>query len=321
VTRTSDYLTMERMLNYIVLLRTEQYVKNLFIFLPLFFAQKIGSGELFFNTLISFLAFSLLASATYIFNDYHDIEHDRKHPNKKNRPLASGTVSPKEAVLMLVFFLVAGMAIAVFLTNRQVLFLCILYLALNFAYTIKLKHIAIIDIFVIASNFVIRIFVGSVAANIELSMWIILMTFLLALFMALAKRRDDLLIFLEKDNKTRPVLDGYSIGYLDSSMMIMASITIVSYIMYTVSHEVIIKFQTDKLYLTALWVILGVMRYLQITFVERASGSPTDVLLKDRFIQLTLCAWLLTFSALIYKLPEIIGDALARLFAATGLGG
>jgi decaprenyl-phosphate phosphoribosyltransferase len=312
---------IERLRDYITLLRPDQYIKNIFIFLPLFFAQKILDAGPLFETLSAFLIFSILASSIYVFNDYHDVQYDRRHPLKKNRPLASGKVSRKEAKLLMLVLVSVGLTAVVCLLNPYALIVCLVYLALNVTYTLKLKHIAIVDVFVIAMNFVIRIFVGSFTASVPLSIWIIIMTFLLALFMALAKRRDDLLIYFASENKTRRVLDGYTVSYLDSSMMIIASITIVAYIMYTVSHEVIVKFQTDKLYLTAIWVILGIMRYLQITFVEERSGSPTEILLKDRFIQATVCAWILTFGVMIYKLPHVLLDGLANLFRSAGFGG
>jgi 4-hydroxybenzoate polyprenyltransferase len=155
-------------------------------------------------------------------------------------------------------------------------------------------------VFIIAAGFVIRLFIGSLVTGIELSMWIIIMTFLLALFLALAKRRDDVVIFLASGERTRKVVDGYNLDILDLSMTIMASVTIVSYIMYTVSPEVIKKTNSDKLYLSVVFVMLGVMRYLQIVFVEKGSGSPTDVLLRDRFIQMTLAGWVLLLWMLIY---------------------
>ena len=196
--------------------------------------------------------------------------------------------------------LVAGLAASWWL-SPQMFSLLLLYLILNVAYSIRLKHIPIIDIFVIAVNFVIRIFVGGAVTHVKITMWIIIMTFLLALFLALAKRRDDVLIFLETDQKTRKSIDGYNLTFIDSAMMAMTAITIVAYIMYTVSPDVIAKFGTDRLYLTTAFVILGIMRYMQITFVEEKSGSPTEILLKDRFIQFTLLGWIFSFGILIYR--------------------
>lgn len=280
-------------------MRPSQYFKNLFIFAPLFFGLKITNIELLLSTFVAFLSFSLIASAVYIFNDYHDVEEDKLHPTKKNRPLASGSISKKAALLLMLMLLLVGLCIFSLL-GRQMLYIVFVYLVINIAYTIKLKHVAIIDVFIIAIGFVLRLFIGSAVTNVELSMWIILMTFLLALFLALAKRRDDVLIFLSSGDKTRKVIDGYNIDIVNLSMTIIASVNIVSYIMYTVSPEVIKKAHTDKLYLSVVFVLLGIMRYLQITFVEKKSGSPSDILLRDRFIQLTISGWILTLWILIY---------------------
>lgn len=280
-------------------MRPHQYIKNLFIFLPLFFAIKITDTVLLTNTVIAFIAFSLAASAIYTFNDYHDIEEDRQHPKKKNRPLASGAISKVQAVVIMVVLLVSGFAL---MTTESLQAVAILaaYVIMNIAYSFYLKHIAIIDVVVIAIGFVLRLFVGSVVTGIQLSMWIVIMTFLLALFMALAKRRDDVLIFLETGKKMRNVINGYNLQFLDTAMAIMASVVIVAYTIYTTSAEVVERFHSQYLYLTALFVILGIMRYLQIAFVHLDSGSPTRIVLKDRFMQLTILAWIVSFVWLLY---------------------
>lgn len=280
-------------------MRPHQYIKNLFIFLPLFFAIKITDTVLLTNTVIAFIAFSLAASAIYTFNDYYDIEEDRQHPKKKNRPLASGAISKVQAVVIMVVLLVSGFAL---MTTESLQAVAILaaYVIMNIAYSFYLKHIAIIDVVVIAIGFVLRLFVGSVVTGIQLSMWIVIMTFLLALFMALAKRRDDVLIFLETGKKMRNVINGYNLQFLDTAMAIMASVVIVAYTIYTTSAEVVERFHSQYLYLTALFVILGIMRYLQIAFVHLDSGSPTRIVLKDRFMQLTILAWIVSFVWLLY---------------------
>lgn len=254
---------------------------------------------LLLKTMIAFIAFSLVASSVYIFNDYHDIEEDRKHPTKKNRPLASGKVSKQSAKILMIILLMFGLAIS-YLLKGTVFYLILSYFILNLLYTLKLKHIVIIDTFIIATGFVIRIFVGSQAGNIWLSMWIIIMTFLLALFIALAKRRDDVLVYLETGDKARKIIDGYNLEFLNTSMVIMASVVIVSYIMYTISSDVVSRMHSENLYLTVVFVILGLLRYMQITIVEKKSGSPTEMLLRDRFLQLSILGWIATFILLIY---------------------
>ena len=287
------------MSDMIKLMRPHQYIKNLFIFIPLFFAMKITDITLLTETLLAFIAFSFSASAIYILNDYHDINEDRLHPTKRFRPLASGRVSKSRAIAMMSLLFVLGFGMMAMI-SIEAFFILILYVALNIAYSFRLKHIAIIDIVIIALGFVLRLFVGAVVADIELSAWIVVMTFLLALFMALAKRRDDVLIFNQTGKKMRRVIDGYNLQFLDTAMAIMAAVVIVAYTIYTTSPQTVEKFHSKYLYLTAFFVIIGVMRYLQITFVYQDSSSPTKIVLKDRFMQFVLIGWVMTFVWIIY---------------------
>lgn len=274
-------------------------MKNLFVFLPAFFAGRIANFGLLSQTLVAFISLCLLASAIYILNDVRDLAADRAHPTKRNRSIASGRVSVRAALVQALSFCMAGLAVAGSL-GLSVLVLAGLYLALNLAYSLGLKHIPILDIFIVSVGYVIRIFIGGVVDNVMISMWIVIMTFLLALFLALGKRRDDVLIFIESGAKTRKAVDGYTLSFIDSAMMVMAAVNVVSYIQYTVSPDVIGKFHTDKLYVTTVFVLLGILRYLQLTLVEKRSSSPTEVLYMDRFIQLTLIGWILSFMVIIY---------------------
>ena len=285
--------------NIIVLIRPHQYVKNLFIFMPMFFVGQMGNIDLLVDSLIAFAAFSLSASAVYILNDYKDVEDDRQHPTKKNRPLASGSISSQTGLVIMSLLAICGLALMASLSIEAVEIL-IVYIILNLAYSFKLKHVAIIDVVIISTGFVLRLFIGSQVTAIPLSMWIVIMTFLLALFLALAKRRDDVLIFRDTGKKMRQVVDGYNLQLIDSAMTIMSAVVIVAYILYTTWAETVARIGNDYLYLTALFVILGIMRYLQIALVEENSGSPTRIVLKDRFIQLTIVAWLATFGWMIY---------------------
>lgn len=281
------------------LMRPHQYIKNIFIFIPLFFALKITNTGLLLDSFIAFAAFSMAASSVYILNDYFDIEDDKNHPKKRFRPLASGGVSKKEGIIMMILLFVGSMAlISCFSFSAAAILL--FYVMMNIAYSLYLKHIAILDVTIIAIGFVLRLFMGSVVTGIVLSHWIVIMTFLLALFMALAKRRDDVLIYKNTGKKMRRVVDGYSLQFLDIAMAIMASVVIVSYVMYTSSVDVMERMNSQHLYLTALFVIMGVMRYLQIAFVFLDSGSPTQIVLKDRFIQMTLVSWLVSFVWILY---------------------
>jgi len=290
---------VKKLKSVVKLIRPHHYIKNLFIFLPLFFVGQITNPQLFTNALIAFIAFSMSASAVYILNDFLDIEVDRLHPEKKHRPLASGLISKKEAFLLIAVFSVAGISL-IATQSLQALIVLLTYITLNIGYCFFLKHIAIIDITIIAIGFVLRLFVGSFATEIPLSKWIVLMTFLLALFLALAKRRDDVLHFMNTGKKMRKVIDGYNLQFIDGAMMILSSVVIVSYILYTTSLEVTQRIQSEFMYLTSLFVILGILRYLQISFVENNSGSPIKIMIKDKFIIITILAWASSFVYLIY---------------------
>ena len=261
--------------------------------------MKIAEIFLLVNVSIAFVAFSLVASAIYVFNDYIDIEDDKLHSKKKKRPLVSGTITKKQAILImfLLFMMGSTLMVLVSLKAAGVLFI---YVLMNIFYSLYLKHIPILDVTIISLGFILRLFIGSVVTNISLSMWIVVMTFLLALFMALAKRRDDVLSYLDTGKKMRKVIYGYNLQFLDTTMGIMASVVIVSYILYTTSSEVIARVHSEYLYLTSFFVILGIMRYLQIIFVLKDSGSPTRIVLKDKFLQIILLGWILTFSWIIY---------------------
>lgn len=281
------------------LIRPHHYIKNLFILMPVFFAGELNDLNLFLRASVAFVAFSIAASAIYVFNDYLDTEEDRLHPTKKLRPLASGAVSMRTGLILACVLAIAGTLLMAAL-SLQALAVLGFYLALNVGYSLHLKHVAIIDVTIISIGLVMRLFVGSVVTSTPLSSWIVIMTFLLALFIALAKRRDDTLLFLNTGKKMRKVIDGYNLQLIDGAMSIMASVVIVAYLLYTTSTAIIQRLQTEHVYLTTLFVIIGVMRYLQITFVQLESGSPTRIVIRDRFLQVTILAWALSFVWIIY---------------------
>lgn len=279
-----------------ILLRPHQYIKNLFVFAPLFFSFDFTKNNIAL-TFLAFAIFSILASSVYIFNDLLDIEEDKKHPKKKFRPLASGRVSKQNAIILFLILSVASLGVS-FFVNIHLFMVLLVYFVLNIAYYLGLKHIALVDIFIIATGFVLRLFAGASVMDISLSMWIIIVTFLLALFLALAKRRDDVLLS-SQGKETRKNIDGYNLEFVNASMVLMAGIVVVSYVLYTVSPNVMQKFNSHYLYLTAFFVVLGIMRYMQITFVEENSGSPTKIVLRDRFLQVTIFLWIFSFVAIV----------------------
>lgn len=277
---------------YIALLRVYQYVKNLFIFAPLFFSFD-WSIDKFLVVLIGFCLFSLSASGIYIINDIKDADIDKFHPTKKYRPIPSGKISKQKALSLSAMLIFLSILCSIFVTLKFSVIL-VTYIILNMMYSFKLKYVPILDIIVIASNYVIRIIAGIVLAKVEVSMWILLVTFALALFLAVAKRREEVLLYMN-GVQTRKVIESYNLDFINSAMSILGSVTIVCYIMYTLSSHAKEIFKTDKIMLTSIFVIAGIMRYLQITFVNNKSGDPSKVVLKDRFLQITILMWILSF--------------------------
>lgn len=284
---------------YILLLRPHQYVKNLFIFMPLFFGLKFNQTGLIVASTAVFAAFCLIASAVYIFNDVKDAASDRLHPEKRNRPIASGAASSGAALGLSAALMAGGFALASF-AGADTVKIALLYVLLNIAYTLWVKNIAILDVAFISAGFVMRLFAGSAATGVPLSEWIIVTTFLLSLFLSLAKRRDDVLIFFRDGQVTRKSVDGYSLDFLNAAMGITATVVIIAYLMYTLSPEVQGRLHSDKLYLTNVFVLLGIFRYLQLTYLEEKSGNPTKVALTDTFIQSVIAGWLFSFVWILY---------------------
>jgi decaprenyl-phosphate phosphoribosyltransferase len=301
--------------NYIRLLRPKDWAKNLFLLIPLFFSGELFSRELYPSLLAGIVAFSCIASSIYIINDYRDIDDDRKHPEKSKRPLASGAVSKTAAIITCLILIVTGFAIAWFI-KEKFLFVLAIYFVLNLAYSFGLKSIAILDIFIIAAGFVLRVKAGAVIATIPLTEWLNIMVFLLALFMAIGKRRDDVLLKLTSGTDMRKSIKGYNLEFLNVATSLVCAVIVVAYFMYTMSpgvQERIARFGHNygsgstvaiggayRLYYTCIFVLAGILRYLQIIFVQAASGSPTKILYRDRFIQVTILLWIASFYWIIY---------------------
>lgn len=283
----------------IKLMRVKHWVKNLFIFIPVFFAGEILNWSLYTPLLLGFLAFGLAASSIYIVNDFRDIEKDRLHPKKRLRPLAAGTIQPNTALVISFLLFVSAFTLAWFIDKKFCLVLGF-YFLLNLGYSFGLKNIAILDVIIVSIGFVLRIKCGSVVSDIPLSNWIIIMVFLLALFIALAKRRDDLLIKETSGQDMRAVSKIYSKEYLGTMLSMFSGIIVVSYMMYTLSPEVVQRMGTYRLFYTSVFVIAGIMRYLQLSLVDNNSGSPVELLLSDKFLLFCLALWVLSFYLLIY---------------------
>lgn len=281
------------------LARPRQWVKNAFVVAPLFFSPWAVNTHNVAAAMVAVVVFCLLSSAVYVVNDYFDREADRLHPEKKFRPLASGEVTPGQGIALAVVLLVFAATLSAVLLPRGFALFAGGYFVLNLLYSMRLKQVAIIDVLIVAAGFVLRIDAGAMVIDVMPSVWISLATGLLALFIALAKRRDDLVKTMS--NTHRASLAGYNLRFVDACLAVTLGALLVCYLMYTTDAETIRRFGTDQLWLTAVFVIAGVMRYLQITLVEERSGSPTDIVVTDRFLIVTVVAWATTFGFLIYR--------------------
>ena len=290
--------------NIIKLIRPWQWLKNVFVFIPMFFGGSLLDPSDIRASVLTFMAYSLIASSVYCFNDINDVEADRRHPVKCRRPLASGALPLASAWVVMALMLVLAAAVVTMLGDMQRAFrvggVLLFYYVMNLCYCARLKQYAIVDVCVVAFGFVLRVLAGGFATDIVPSKWLVLMTFLLTLFLSFAKRRDDVLRMNETGEPPRKNTIRYNLTFINQAITVSASVTLVCYIMYTVSPEVVDRFGSDMLYLTSVFVLLGLLRYMQITVVDKKSGDPTKMMLHDRFTQLVVLAWALTFLVLIY---------------------
>ena len=295
---------MSYMNNILKLIRPHQWLKNVFVLIPMFFGGSLLDPEDIRASVLTFLAYSFVASSVYCFNDINDVEADRRHPVKCKRPLASGAVSMGTAWMLMALMFVLAALMTVLLGDRghilKVGGVLLFYYILNICYCAKLKQYAIVDVCIVAFGFVLRVLAGGFATDITLSKWLVLMTFLLTLFLSFAKRRDDVLRMNETGEPPRKNTIRYNLTFINQAITITASVTLMCYIMYTVSPEVVARLGSDLLYLTSVFVLLGLLRYMQITVVDKKSGDPTKIMLRDRFTQLVVVLWALTFLILIY---------------------
>jgi len=292
-------------MEYIQLLRPKHWVKNAFVFVPLFFAGDFFNFAKLIELAFGFVSFSFLASSVYILNDYRDIEADKIHPAKRLRPLASGKVSKPTAILLLSVCISISLLIGYWLAAK---FLAILltYLLLNLGYSFGLKRIPILDVMIVSVGFVLRVKAGGAIAEVAVSLWLTIMVFLLALFMAFAKRRDDVLLKINSGKDMREASKNYNLEFLNSCVTLISAVTVVAYLMYTLSPLTMEGVGTHRLYITFVFVMAGILRYLQLTYVNNQSESPTKILYTDRFIQVTILLWIAAFYVIIYLPPNLI---------------
>jgi 4-hydroxybenzoate polyprenyltransferase len=287
--------------HYITLLRPKQWLKNFFVFAPLIFARQLFDGEPLLSSLKAFAAFCLAASAVYIINAASDIEADRAHPEKKNRPLAAGTVSHAGAGIVLACLLIIT---GVILSTMDVRFsaLLIFYFLLNLAYSFKLKEVVLLDVFIVAGGFMLRVLGGAYAIGVKVSSWIVLCSLFISLFLGFAKRRGELVQAQAAGAQTRrKVLLLYRVDFIDQMLTIAAAGAVISYALYTVAPRTVEQFHTERLIYTTVFVIYGVFRYLYLIHTTPTIENPTNAVTSDPTIIVTGLLWIATCIAVIYS--------------------
>lgn len=280
-------------------LRPAQWTKNLFLFAALFFSKNLFLPSAIVNVATAFVVFCLLSGATYVFNDLCDRESDRRHPIKSRRPIASGRLNVASAVGLMAACGTISLIIAFFI-NKQFCLVCISAMILQVFYSLILKNLVIVDVFVIAIAFVLRVIAGGVAIGVEISSWILICTMLLALFLALGKRRNELVMIASGVPNSRKVLLEYSGGMLDQMISIVAASTVVSYALYTVSQATTERFHTRNLIFTVPFVIYGIFRYLYLIHRKEGGGNPENLLVTDKPLYINILLWIFTAGVILY---------------------
>jgi 4-hydroxybenzoate polyprenyltransferase len=288
------------MKNIIALLRPKQWVKNFFVFAPLVFSLELFKMTPLQTSLRAFFAFCLTASAVYTINDIVDVESDRQHPDKKNRPLAARKISLTQAYVLFCFMIVcAGLTASQMDTRFQVVLVS--YFLMNLAYSFKLKHVVLLDVFIIAAGFMMRVLAGAYAIDVQVSSWIVLCTMFISLFLGFAKRRGEIVLMEEQGVSTeRKVLDLYRVGFLDQMLTIAATGAVVSYALYTVAPRTLALLGTEKMIYTTVFVIFGIFRYLYLIHMTDSTENPTNAVTSDVAILITGFLWIASCVLLIY---------------------
>jgi 4-hydroxybenzoate polyprenyltransferase len=293
---SATWMSYNPAMDYFRLLRPQQWTKNLLVLAPLVFADQLHSKSQCFKALILFVAFCVISSSIYVFNDLMDRKSDRAHPRKQNRPIASGRVQPGLAAV--ISALLAALGLTLVWNTPMAALACILgYLALQTSYTLFLKRMVILDVLAIAAGFVLRAAAGAFAIQVVISPWLLICTTLLALFLALSKRRSELLAS-ERAIEHRAVLEEYNLAFLDQLIAIVTSCTVLAYILYTFSDQTMQKFPSHLMPLTLPFVLYGIFRYLFLIYRKCEGGEPELLLIKDIPLLIDIILWAAAVAAI-----------------------
>lgn len=280
--------------------RPLEWIKNLLVFAAVIFAGKFFLMAAFLRSVQAFAALCIVASAGYLLNDVKDREADRYHPTKRDRAIASGLLPPGLALAVAAVLALAGTIIG-FTINPMTGLGVVGYLVLTASYSLFFKHAVILDVIVLASSFVLRVIIGAEAVGVEFSTWLVLCTFLLALFLGFGKRRHELVLLDDKAQPHRPVLAEYSSRFLDGTISVATAATVISYALYTMAPETVARFHTRNLIYTTVFVLYGIFRYLYLIHQKSSGGNPAELFYRDRPLQMTVLLWTITVFFLRYS--------------------
>jgi len=276
-----------------------QWVKNGFVFAPLIFSRGLTDEHQLLKVTLAASIFCLVSSAVYLINDLADAPEDRNHPVKRFRPVASGDLSASVALSAAIILTIVGIGGAWVLDSRFLLTV-VLYVGLNVLYSLALKHVMLLDAFIVAAGFVLRVLAGGIVIHVEISPWLVVCTTLLAIFLALTKRRHELVLLGNNASSHRATLANYSPYFLDQLIGIVTASTLMAYALYTLSDDVARKFPGKRLELTIPFVLYGIFRYLYLVHQNEEGGNPTRLLLTDPVLLFVVSAWAISVVVIIY---------------------
>lgn len=281
-------------------MRPHHWIKNLFVFAPLFFSGQFTDQRKIAATFLIFIAFSIISSSIYIFNDVADRERDRIHPSKCKRPIASGSLPVLTALIVGICFVVLTISALILTVSVKVTIIFLFYILFNIGYSLFFKKFVIVDVFCVSIGFVLRVLAGGLVVDVVPSSWLIIATFLLSLFLALGKRRHELVLLNKTSDNHRAVLSHYSPHLVDQLISVVTPVTLITYLLYTLDADTMARFNSDKLFSTGIFVIFGIFRYLYLIHKKDLGGSPTRLVLKDLPLLAAILGWIFTFSLIVY---------------------
>lgn len=287
------------MKKYLQLIRVSQWIKNIFVFAPLLFSKHLFEADYFFKSSLAFISFCLVSSSVYILNDIVDKEKDKKHPKKKLRPIASGSISIKIASFLALAFLFFSSYLAI-KTNIYLFYLIISYFLLNIFYSFLFKNIVILDMMTLAVGFILRVYAGGVVINVEISNWLIISTFFISIFLAAMKRRSELSLVENAEINTRKVLSEYSVYFADLIGAVSASCLLIAYAMYTINDKTINYFGNDYIAFTNIFVAFGIFRFMYLAYKKSKGENATEIMLTDLPMMINLLLYSASIVIIVY---------------------